>query len=105
MYLLKEFEENPAKIWESIFLAKACTSLSTKAYNKLYRMPGDARDKVRETIERIINDGCNGLICIFYNPLTLSSNKQPPAGRWLFIRTTLRSANRSAIKTCKLLDV
>ena len=27
-------------------------------------MPEDARGKVRETIERIINDGCNGLICI-----------------------------------------
>ena len=30
----------------------------------MYRMPEDARMKLKETIERIINDGCNGLICI-----------------------------------------
>ena len=33
-------------------------------HNKLYRMPADARNKLKETIERIINEGCNGLICI-----------------------------------------
>ena len=32
--------------------------------NKLYRMPEDARNKFRETIERVINEGCSGLICI-----------------------------------------
>ena len=31
---------------------------------KLAKMPPDARGKVRETIERVINEGCNGLICI-----------------------------------------
>ena len=65
MYLLKEFEENPAKIWESNIFGKSLHELVNEGlHNKLYRMPGDARDKVRETIERIINDGCNGLICI-----------------------------------------
>ena len=33
-------------------------------HNKLYRMPSDARLKLQETIERIINEGCGGLICI-----------------------------------------
>ena len=33
-------------------------------HNKLYRMPGDARLKLRETLERIINEGCSGLICL-----------------------------------------
>ena len=65
MYLLKEFEENPAKIWESNIFGKSLHELVNEGlHNKLYRMPGDARDKVRETMERIINDGCNGLICI-----------------------------------------
>lgn len=65
MYLLKEFEENPGKIWESNIFGKSLYELVNEGmHNKLYRMPGDARDKVRETIERIINDGCNGLICI-----------------------------------------
>jgi stage IV sporulation protein A len=65
MYLLNEFEESPSKIWESNIFGKSLHELVNEGlHNKLYRMPTDARDKVRETIERIINDGCNGLICI-----------------------------------------
>ena len=64
-YLLKEFEENPVKIWDSNIFGKSLHSLVNEGmHNKLYRMPADAREKVRETIERIINDGCNGLLCI-----------------------------------------
>lgn len=65
MYLLKEFEENPSQIWESNIFGKSLHSLVNEGmHNKLYRMPADAREKVRETIERIINDGCSGLLCI-----------------------------------------
>ena len=64
-YLLREFEENPAKIWESNIFGKSLHELVNEGlHNKLYRMPSDARDKLRETIERIINEGCSGLICI-----------------------------------------
>ena len=64
-YLLKEFEENPAKIWESNIFGKSLHELVTEGlHNKLYRMPIDARQKLQETIQRIINDGCGGLICI-----------------------------------------
>ena len=64
-YLLREFEEDPSKIWESNIFGKSLHELVNEGlHNKLYRMPLDARTKVRETIERIINDGCNGLICI-----------------------------------------
>ena len=64
-YLLKEFEENPSKIWESNIFGKSLHELVNEGlHNKLYRMPDDARNKLKETIERIINDGCNGLICI-----------------------------------------
>ena len=64
-YLLKEFEENPAKIWESNIFGKSLHELVTEGlHNKLYRMPVDARQKLQETIQRIINDGCGGLICI-----------------------------------------
>lgn len=64
-YLLKEFEENPSKIWESNILGKSLYELVNEGlHNKLYRMPTDARAKVKETIEKIINEGCNGLVCI-----------------------------------------
>ena len=64
-YLMKEFEEDPSRIWESNIFGKSLHELVNEGlHNKLYRMPADVRNKVRETIERIINDGCNGLICI-----------------------------------------
>ena len=65
MYLLKEFEENPKKIWESNIFGKSLHELVNEGLrNKLYRMPSDARMKLQETIERIINEGCSGLICL-----------------------------------------
>lgn len=65
MYLLKEFEENPKKIWESNIFGKSLHSLVNEGlHNKLYRMPSEARQRLQETIERIINEGCGGLICI-----------------------------------------
>ena len=71
MYLLREFEENPKKIWESNIFGKSLHELVNEGlHNKLYRMPGDARMKLQETIERIINEGCTGLICIISVPYT-----------------------------------
>lgn len=65
MYLLNEFEENPTKIWESNIFGKSLHELVNEGlHNKLYHMPSDARLKLTETIEKIINDGCSGLICI-----------------------------------------
>lgn len=65
MYLLKEFEENPSDIWNTNIFGKSLHELVSEGLNnKLYRMPVDARNKFRETIERVINEGCNGLICI-----------------------------------------
>ncbi len=64
MFLLKEFEESPQKIWESNIFGKSLHELVNEGlHNKLYRMPVDARLKLQETLERIINEGCGGLIC------------------------------------------
>ena len=64
-YLLTDFEENPKKIWESNIFGKSLHELVNEGlHNKLYRMPSDARMKLQETIQRIINEGCGGLICI-----------------------------------------
>ena len=65
MYLLKEFEENPAKIWDSNIFGKSLHELVNEGlHNKLYRMPNNARMKLQETLEKVINEGCSGLICI-----------------------------------------
>ena len=64
-YLLNEFEESPSKLWESNIFGKSLHELVNEGlHNKLYRMPSEARTKITETVERIINEGCNGLICI-----------------------------------------
>lgn len=65
MYLLNDFEESPEKLWESNIFGKSLHELVNEGlHNKLYHMPSDARLKMQETIERIINEGCSGLICI-----------------------------------------
>ncbi|MDR0920476.1 MAG: stage IV sporulation protein A [Oscillospiraceae bacterium] len=64
MFLLKDFEENPNKIWDSNIFGKSLLSLVNEGlHSKLEHMPSEARLKIGETLERIINEGCNGLIC------------------------------------------
>ena len=64
-YLLAEFEEKPEKIWESNIFGKTLYELVNDGLHaKLENMPDDAREKMSETLGRIINEGSGGLICI-----------------------------------------
>ncbi len=64
-YLLHEFEEDPHKIWESDIFGKPLYELVNEGIHaKLEHMPEDARKKLSGTLERIINEGSGGLICI-----------------------------------------
>ena len=64
-YLLNEFEADPIKIWESNIFGKSLHELVNEGlHNKLSRMPDDARLKIQETLQKIINEGSGGLICI-----------------------------------------
>jgi len=64
-YLLKEFEGKPEKLWESNIFGKSLHELITEGLqNKLYKMPEDAQLKLQETLQKIINEGSGGLICI-----------------------------------------
>ena len=64
-YLLQEFEGDTAKIWDSNIFGKSFHELVGEDLNtKLKRMPDDAREKLRETLQRVINEGSGGLICI-----------------------------------------
>lgn len=63
--LLSEFESDPIKIWDSNIFGKSLHELVNEGLqSKLYKMPEDARLKLQETLERIINEGSGGLICI-----------------------------------------
>ena len=64
-FLLKEFEEDPAKIWESNMFGKTLHELVNEGLNsKLAHMPYEAQMKLCDTLQKIINEGSNGLICI-----------------------------------------
>ncbi|MBQ7089292.1 MAG: stage IV sporulation protein A [Clostridia bacterium] len=64
-YLLGRFEEEPTKIWESNIFGTSLYGLVNEGlHNKLLHMPEEARLRLKETVERIINEGCNGLICV-----------------------------------------
>ena len=64
-YLLSEFENEPKKIWESNIFGKSLHELVNEGLqNKLSHMPEDAQEKLQETLERIVNEGSGGLICI-----------------------------------------
>lgn len=64
-YLLKEFENDPKSIWDTNIFGKSLHDLVNEDLRgKLMRMPDDARFKLQETLQRIINEGSGGLICI-----------------------------------------
>ena len=64
-YLLQEFEGDTSKIWQSNIFGRSFHEIVNEDLQaKLKHMPDDARKKLRETLERIINEGSGGLICI-----------------------------------------
>ncbi len=64
-YLMKEFEDDPIKIWGSNIFGKSLHELVNEGLQtKLSKMPEDAQCKLQETLEKIINEGSGGLICI-----------------------------------------
>ena len=64
-YIMEEFEENPQKIWDTNIFGKSLSDLVREGIQgKLYHMPESAQQKLQETLERIVNEGSGGLICI-----------------------------------------
>ena len=64
-WILEEFEDSPEKIWDTNIFGKSLNDLVREGIQgKLYRMPENAQVKLQETLERIVNDGGGGLICI-----------------------------------------
>ena len=64
-YLMKEFEGDPTSIWQSNIFGKSLHELVNEGLQtKLMKMPEEAQCKLQETLEKIINEGSGGLICI-----------------------------------------
>lgn len=63
--LLSEYKDDPQRLWQSNIFGKTLNELVNDGLkNKLDHMPEEARNKLRETLERIINEGGGGLLCL-----------------------------------------
>jgi stage IV sporulation protein A len=64
-FLLQEFEGNVGKIWESNIFGKSLYDIAGEGLNnKVKKMAEETQAKLQETIQRIVNEGSGGLICI-----------------------------------------
>jgi len=64
-FIMNEFEDNPQALWETNIFGKSLHDLVREGIQgKLYHMPENAQVKLQETLERIVNEGGGGLICI-----------------------------------------
>ncbi len=64
-FLLQEFEGDTSKIWESNIFGKSLHDIAAEGLQtKIKKMPPEAQSKLRDTLQRIINEGAGGLICI-----------------------------------------
>jgi stage IV sporulation protein A len=64
-YIKQEMEADPANIWELNMFGKSMHEMVKDGLqSKLFRMPEESQLKIQETLQRIINEGSGGLICI-----------------------------------------
>ena len=64
-YMLEEFEDDPKKIWESNMFGKSLYELVNEGLHaKLEHISSESRERLGDTLTRIINEGASGLICI-----------------------------------------
>lgn len=64
-YLMDGFEQDPQKLWSSNLFGKPLSDLVREGLsNKLMHMPADTQLKVQQTLEKIINEGNGGMVCI-----------------------------------------
>ncbi|TFE00417.1 MULTISPECIES: stage IV sporulation protein A [Jeotgalibacillus] len=64
-YLMQDFEDDPLSIWSSDIFGRSLSSIVREGIQgKLSVMPENARYKLKETLERVINEGSGGMIAI-----------------------------------------
>jgi stage IV sporulation protein A len=64
-YLVNTFENQPTKIWQTNIFGKPLYDMVRESMvGKVNRLPDEVQQKLQETLQRMVNEGCNGLICI-----------------------------------------
>lgn len=63
--LMDKFEKNPDDIWTTNIFGKSLYDLVKDGMNgKVANLPADVQMKLQNTINRMVNEGCNSLICL-----------------------------------------
>lgn len=66
-YLMGEYEGDTEKLWESNIFGKSVFELVNESLmTKMQRMPEATRQKMKDTLNRMLNEGCTGLICLMF---------------------------------------
>ncbi len=64
-YLVNEYESDKSKLWEAGMFGKPLSTLIKEDLSaKIDNMPKDARQKMKRTVTRIVNEGRGGVLCI-----------------------------------------
>ena len=64
-FLLQGFDGDVNRIWESNIFGKSLNDIAEEGLTaKIEALPENAKNKLRQTLQRIINEGSGGLICI-----------------------------------------
>lgn len=64
-FLLQGFDGDVNRIWQSNIFGKSLYDIAEEGLtSKIESLPQNAKDKIQETLQRIINEGSGGLICI-----------------------------------------
>jgi len=64
-FLIQGFDGDMSRIWESNIFGKSLNDIAGESLaGKIKALKEDTKDKLRGTIQRIVNEGSGGLICI-----------------------------------------
>lgn len=65
-YLMGD-DDDTEQLWKSNIFGKSVSELVNESLSaKMHRLPESTRMKIRDTLSRMINEGCTGLICLMF---------------------------------------
>lgn len=65
--MLEAYDTDIDSLWQSNIFGKSVFELVNDGLSsKLTKMPTDARTKLKDALTKIVNDGCNGMICLIF---------------------------------------
>lgn len=65
--LNETFAQDPTQLWQTNIFGKSLYDLVRESMSsKVNDLPDNVQRRMQTTLQRIVNDGCNGLICIMF---------------------------------------